>query len=114
MMFTGYSFFCYIIGLTILACTPLIQGEPWGPASNVRHLPLKTNKHKYHLGAKRTGPSHQIAVAYLAVFATGWAVFIYCSLMGYNAIDLNVETGEESSNDVISEAVSWKGQGSSA
>jgi hypothetical protein len=61
MMFTGYSFFCYIIGLTILVCSPLIQNEPLGPASNVSLCPLtSTNEDKqntkYHF-AKQTDPS---------------------------------------------------------
>jgi len=46
MMFTGYSFLCYIIGLTILACTPLIQSQPWGPASNVSLCPLTSSVEK--------------------------------------------------------------------
>ncbi len=35
MMFPGYSFLCYTVGLTILACTPLIQRQAWGPESKV-------------------------------------------------------------------------------
>ncbi|KAN0120313.1 hypothetical protein V8E51_002521 [Hyaloscypha variabilis] len=70
MMFTGYSFLCYIVGLTILACTPLIQRQPWGPES-------------------------KIAIGYLATFGAGWAVFIYCSLCGYDRMDLDVVFWEE-------------------
>ena len=35
MMFMAYSFLCYILGLTIMACSPLLQRQPWGPESNV-------------------------------------------------------------------------------
>jgi hypothetical protein len=43
MMFNGYSFLCYIVGLTILVCSPLIQSKPWGPASNVSPCPLTSS-----------------------------------------------------------------------
>ncbi|KAE9380913.1 hypothetical protein N431DRAFT_459827 [Stipitochalara longipes BDJ] len=85
MMFTGYSFLCYIIGLTILACTPLIQRQPWGPESN-------------------------IAIGYLATFGAGWAIFIYCSLWGYDKMDLDVEYWTEEGNSTP--AAVPKGEGS--
>lgn len=31
MMFIGYSFLFYFIGLTVVVCTPLIRREEWGP-----------------------------------------------------------------------------------
>jgi hypothetical protein len=69
----------------------------------------------YHF-ARQTDLPRQIAIAYLAVFAVGWAVLIYCSLMGYEAINLDVETGTEDSNAQVSKIrpVSPKGEGSSA
>lgn len=31
MMFIGYSTLFYFIGLTVVVCSPLIYGKPWGP-----------------------------------------------------------------------------------
>jgi len=89
MMFTGYSFLCYVIGLTVLACTPLIQRQSWGPESKV-------------------------AISYLATFGAGWAIFIYCSLMGYDRIDLDVEFGTEGINAVVSEVYAGPPKGAEA
>ncbi|OCL12312.1 hypothetical protein AOQ84DRAFT_263196, partial [Glonium stellatum] len=71
MMFTAYSFLCYLIGLTVLVATPLLRRETWGPQSN-------------------------IAVIYLGSFVLAWGVFIYCSLWGYQPIDLDDGHGEGS------------------
>lgn len=78
MMFTAYSFLCYLIGLTVLVGTPLLRRETWGPQSN-------------------------IAVIYLGSFVLGWGVFIYCSLWGYQPIDLDDEHCELSGNAEASE-----------
>ena len=32
MMFIGYSFLFYFVGLTVVVCTPLINREEWGPS----------------------------------------------------------------------------------
>ncbi|OCK92426.1 uncharacterized protein K441DRAFT_181536 [Cenococcum geophilum 1.58] len=78
MMFTAYSFLCYLIGLTVLVGTPLLRRETWGPQSN-------------------------IAVIYLGSFVLGWGVFIYCSLWGYQPIDLDDARCELSGNAEASE-----------
>ncbi|KAF2176807.1 hypothetical protein K469DRAFT_755439 [Zopfia rhizophila CBS 207.26] len=64
MMFFGYSFLCYFIGLTVVVCTPLVNKEKWGP--NI-----------------------YVAVTYLAASALSWGLFAYCSLGGYGAITLH-------------------------
>lgn len=35
IMFLAYSVLLFLAGLTILVCTPLIRGNPWGTDSNV-------------------------------------------------------------------------------
>ena len=45
MMFVGYSFLFYFIGLTVVVCTPLIKQTEWGPDGYVScsvPLPLKS------------------------------------------------------------------------
>ncbi|EWC47881.1 hypothetical protein DRE_02763 [Drechslerella stenobrocha 248] len=63
MMGVGYSFLFYIIGLTVLICTPLMH-EPWGDNSKV-------------------------AVGYLAVSGLAWGIFMYCSMWGYRNVALD-------------------------
>ncbi|KAF3913295.1 hypothetical protein ABW20_dc0100999 [Dactylellina cionopaga] len=69
MMAVGYSFLAYIIGLTVLICTPLIR-EPWGDNS-------------------------KIAIFYLAFSGLSWGIFIYCSLCGYRNVSLDNKNDEE-------------------
>lgn len=87
MMFMAYSFLCYIIGLTVMACSPLLQRQPWGPESNV-------------------------AIAYLSTFGVGYGIFIYCSLMGYEQMD--VDAGFGIRDDDTPHVVPPKGEGSGA
>ena len=35
MMFMSYSVCLFLAGLTLVVCTPLIRGDPWGPQSDV-------------------------------------------------------------------------------
>ena len=35
IMFLSYSISCFLVGLTLLVCTPLIRGDGWNTASNV-------------------------------------------------------------------------------
>ncbi|KAK3321927.1 hypothetical protein B0H66DRAFT_183417 [Apodospora peruviana] len=68
MMFIAYSTLFYVIGLTVVVCTPLIW-EPWGPNSYT-------------------------AIAYIASTALAWGLFAFCSLGGYSAITMHQREDE--------------------
>ncbi|KAK3940916.1 hypothetical protein QBC46DRAFT_312694 [Diplogelasinospora grovesii] len=72
MMFIAYATLFYIIGLTVVVCTPLIWED--------------------------FGPNSYIAVAYIATMGLTWGLFAFCSLGGYNAISLR-EEGDESPSE---------------
>ncbi|KAK3384943.1 hypothetical protein B0H63DRAFT_522291 [Podospora didyma] len=65
MMFIAYSTLFYLVGLSVVAGTPLIA-EEWGPSSYV-------------------------SVAYFASLGLGLALFALCSLAGYNRISMHDE-----------------------
>ncbi|KAK3690092.1 hypothetical protein B0T22DRAFT_462978 [Podospora appendiculata] len=69
MMFIAYSTVFYMVGLTVVVCTPLIW-EDWGPNS-------------------------YMAVAYIASMGLSWGLFAFCSLGGYRKISLHDSEDDE-------------------
>lgn len=71
MMFMSYSVCLFILGLTMLVCTPLIKDEHWTDASTVSLHPATP--------ALAVLTTRQTAVVYLLVAGAGVAAFAFCS-----------------------------------
>ncbi|KAM7192144.1 hypothetical protein V8F20_008979 [Naviculisporaceae sp. PSN 640] len=73
MMFIAYSTLFYIVGLSVVVLTPLIK-EDWGDNSYV-------------------------AVAYAASTGVAWGLFAFCSLGGYNEIEMHQREEDEDEDE---------------
>jgi hypothetical protein len=93
MMFIGYSFLFYFIGLTVVICSPLIYRVAWGPPIYVSFLGSGSTIMK--IG--RLIFVDQVTLTYLLASGLAWGLFAYCSLGGYNAISLLDDEDESES-----------------
>ncbi|KAJ8114816.1 hypothetical protein OPT61_g3396 [Boeremia exigua] len=70
LMFMSYSVCAFLAGLTVLVCSPLIQGGPGWTAG------------------------HSIAVVYLTAFAGAGTAFVFCSFWVYHYVELEFDSDE--------------------
>lgn len=86
IMFLSYSVCLFLAGLTLFVCTPLIKGDAWNSASDVRNL----THHRCYSALT----IQQIAVVYLATAASALAIFVFASFWIYHYVDLDHDSQE--------------------
>ncbi|KAF2866965.1 hypothetical protein BDV95DRAFT_648059, partial [Massariosphaeria phaeospora] len=77
MMFTAYSVCAFLVGLTVLVCTPLMRLEEDG-----------------------WGDGCSIAVMYLTVSVVAGTSFVFCSFWVYHYVDLDFDAQEDGGRGV--------------
>lgn len=85
-MFLSYSICFFLAGLTLFVCTPLIRGDEWNAASDVRIFT--------HYWCCLALTIKQVAVVYLTTGAFALAIFVFASFWIYHYVDLDHESQE--------------------
>ena len=94
IMFLSYSVCLFLAGLTLFVCTPLIKGEKWDTASDVRFSPLIGTRLLTYI---------QVAVVYLATVAFAGSTFVFASFWIYHYVDLDYEPRDVTEPDTDGE-----------
>ncbi|KAF1930022.1 uncharacterized protein M421DRAFT_383171 [Didymella exigua CBS 183.55] len=75
LMFMSYSVCGFLVGLTVLVCTPLLRED-----------------HTWTVG-------HNIAIMYLTVFVGAGTTFVFCSFWVYHYVQLDLDAGDTGSHN---------------
>ena len=95
IMFLSYSVCLFLLGLTILVCTPLIRGGGWSTDYNVREATFNL----CNLIVQASTDLGKVAIIYLAITAAASGTFVFCSFWVYYYVNPDYEFEHLSETD---------------